>query len=225
MLKPKKKLTRKEIRRDPFLETIFTAQQWVKDRRKILSQIGTGLVVLILAAILLNNHRQQTHSLTATQLGQAILSMQNGDQENAEYILQLLVDEHGNTPDGLRATYLLGKLFYEEGKPDDALPLLRTYLDSGDNEIMLCNAAVLAAHILVAQGDLTAASEILQSAREDMSIADNRYRLDLELARVLEESPTTMEEARRVVDPLVNGRDVPVVIRRQAEEIYGRSLS
>ncbi|NOZ75347.1 MAG: tetratricopeptide repeat protein [FCB group bacterium] len=225
MLKPKKKLRRKEIKKDPLLETIYEAQQWLKDRRKLLSQVGTGLVILIIALVFLTSQRSQTHETTATQLGQALVALQNNDSENAKYILQLLVDEHGNTQDGIRAQYLLGKLHYDEGDFDAALPYIEAFLKSGDNEIMLTNAAILSADIYLSQDNLTKAEEAIKRISKVAEMSSDRYRLTLELARIYASTDDEKSKVKSLLDPLIEDQKTPVAIKRQAEELIGRAMS
>ncbi len=225
MLKPKKKITKKEIKRDPLLETLYEIQQWVAERKKLLTQAGTGLIILILAILILSNQRAKTHAQTATQFGQAMVALQNDDRENAEYLLQLLVDEHGKTQDGIRAKYLLGKLYYDEGNTEKALPLVEAYLNSGENEIMLTNAAILAAHLHASKGQRDDAVRILKKVNRQVDQSTNRYRLTLELARLYSTSEKDKSKVEPLLNPLIESNDTPAVVKRQAEEMIGRAMS
>ena len=48
MLKPKKRITKKEIQRDPFLESINKAQNHLQDRRSNYMKIALGLIVVLI---------------------------------------------------------------------------------------------------------------------------------------------------------------------------------
>ena len=48
MLRPKKKITRKEIQRDPFLESVDQAQAHLEDNRSLYLKIGIGLIAVLL---------------------------------------------------------------------------------------------------------------------------------------------------------------------------------
>lgn len=225
MLKPKKKITRKEIKKDPLLETIYEAQQWVKDHRKLLSQIGTGLVILIVALFFLNNQRTKTHDTTATELGQAIVALQNNDSENAKYMLQLLVDEHGRTRDGIRAQYLLGKLYYDEGDLETAVPYIENYIKSGENEIMLTNAAIISSDIHLFHGETAKAEKALEKVSRAVEMPSSRYRLTLELARIYASMDDEKQKVEPLLNPLIDSQDTPAAIKRKAEELIGRAMS
>ena len=51
MLKPKRKITRDQIKNDSFVETIFDIRSYVMDNSKLLSRIGGGFVVLLLLIV------------------------------------------------------------------------------------------------------------------------------------------------------------------------------
>ena len=48
MLKPKRKITRDQIKNDSFVETIFDIRSYVMDNSKLLSRIGVVFVVLLI---------------------------------------------------------------------------------------------------------------------------------------------------------------------------------
>ena len=79
MLKPKRKITRDQIKNDSFVETIFDIRSYVMDNSKLLSRIGGGFVVLLLLIVFLgqsskNNKREAEFLLT-----QSNVYLDNGD--------------------------------------------------------------------------------------------------------------------------------------------------
>ena len=44
-LKPRKKITRKEIKTDPVLESVANTYSFIQDKQKILVQIGIGIAI------------------------------------------------------------------------------------------------------------------------------------------------------------------------------------
>ena len=52
MLRPKKKITRKEIQRDPFLESVDQAQAHLEDNRSLYLKIGIGLIAVLLLSLI-----------------------------------------------------------------------------------------------------------------------------------------------------------------------------
>ena len=56
MLRPKKKITKKEIKRDPFLETVDQAQAHIEENRSKYLQVGIGIVALIIGLNVISNN-------------------------------------------------------------------------------------------------------------------------------------------------------------------------
>ena len=140
MLKPKRKITRDQIKNDSFVETIFDIRSYVMDNSYLLSRIGGGLVVLLLIIVFLgqsskNNKREAEFLLT-----QSNVYLDNGDSQNAKIILQELVDEYGSTESGRLGGYHLAQLYMKNNDKESALPLLLNYSKKGENPFLLTSA-------------------------------------------------------------------------------------
>ena len=140
MLKPKRKITRDQIKNDSFVETIFDIRSYVMDNSKLLSRIGGGFVVLLLIIVFLgqsskNNKREAEFLLT-----QSNVYLDNGDSQNAKIILQELVDEYGNTESGRLGGYHLAQLYLKNNEKESALSLLLKYSKKGENLFLLTSA-------------------------------------------------------------------------------------
>ena len=53
MLRPKKKITRKELKKDPVLEKISQIENLVRNQRKLFTYLSIGIIAAILLTILL----------------------------------------------------------------------------------------------------------------------------------------------------------------------------
>ncbi len=51
MLKPKRKITIKEIKQDPLLETIFKGQQYFNENKRLITRIGGGILLVVTVLI------------------------------------------------------------------------------------------------------------------------------------------------------------------------------
>ena len=45
MLKPRKKITRKEIKKDPVLEKVANTYSFIQNKQKVLTRIGIGVAI------------------------------------------------------------------------------------------------------------------------------------------------------------------------------------
>ena len=140
MLKPKRKITRDELKKDSFVESVFELRSYLKDNLTILSRIGGGLVLIIALAIFFgqssrNNFREAEFLLT-----QSSLYLDNGDTQNAKILLQELTDEYSGTEPGRLGSYYLAQLHLKSNNSESALPLLLNYSKKGENSFLLSSA-------------------------------------------------------------------------------------
>ena len=95
MLKPKRKTTKEEIKKDSFVETVFNFRVLLKENSQILirsvSVVGALIVIIILFSRINENNKNEAELL----LTKSSLYRDNGDSQNAKIYLQELVDESG----------------------------------------------------------------------------------------------------------------------------------
>ena len=110
MLKPKRKTTKEEIKKDSFVETVFNFRVFLKENSQILirsvSVVGALIVIIILFSRINENNKNEAELL----LTKSSLYRNNGDSQNAKIYLQELVDEYGSTESGRIGGYNLAKL-------------------------------------------------------------------------------------------------------------------
>ena len=69
MLKPKRKITRKEIKKDPFLESIDKLENNFKQNKKTYLNIAIGLIASVLVINILLNKQSQKNIDSNSDLG------------------------------------------------------------------------------------------------------------------------------------------------------------
>ena len=105
MLKPKKKITRKDIQRDSFLETIDKAQAHLENSRSSYVKIGIGIIIAIIAFNIYSDKNSQNDSSADA------LSLD--DNENAKFQFETIINEFSSTKSAKLAKYYLGKMKYD----------------------------------------------------------------------------------------------------------------
>jgi len=129
MLKPQKKIRKREIKQDPLITWYVDTQKWYESHRKLVSYAATGLVVLIIAGWIYINNKQQAEVNATTALGKIIRYYDQGQYELAingipqENIrgLQSIVDEYDGTSSGEKAQFYLANAYYDQKLYDKAL--------------------------------------------------------------------------------------------------------
>ena len=121
MLKPRKKLTRKEIKEDP-LVTYYV--QFQKFLRKYNQQINVGLiaiVVIIAGGIFLTRSQKGSEIKAASQLAMAEMPFYAQKYDRAILELTPIVDTYSGTKAGVRAAFYLATAYFEQNDYEKAL--------------------------------------------------------------------------------------------------------
>ena len=162
MLKPKRKISKQEIKKDPFLEFINNAQQWFQDKKKIIYQVVFGVITVITVIYFLNNNRIKSGTAGEALLGKALLSQDIGDVENAKFQLHILVDDYDGTKAGVEGKYYLGKMALDDGDTETASEYLNEYVKKGNNAILMTTAYKILAEVATKNINSEEAEEYLQ---------------------------------------------------------------
>ncbi|MEX2191501.1 MAG: tetratricopeptide repeat protein [Bacteroidota bacterium] len=129
MLKPKKKITKREMKQDKLVTTYFEAQSWFESNRKRVSSLFFSLLVVGIAIWFYYNNRSTQNLAATADLGRIIryydagnfqIAVYGSPQENMRG-LQQIVDEYGGTESGEFATFYLANAYFAIGDYDKAL--------------------------------------------------------------------------------------------------------
>ncbi len=221
MLKPRKKITKKEIKKDPLLETIYNIETRLRENRRTYLRIVVGIIVLLVVVITLNNRRLKAFEASETLLGEALVSLEIGDLDNARYQLEELIDEYGNTDSGIQGYYFWGKFNYEQQDYEAANNALSTFVAESSNKLLLPAAHRMLAEIYRREGDDAKVEEHLRQAIKTSEIQSVKQNNQLDLAIYLMEKNKT-DEALAIVDKVLESEELGDIIRQNAEKLLGR---
>jgi tetratricopeptide (TPR) repeat protein len=129
MLRPQKKITKREIKKDPLITWYAEAREWFENHQKLLSYVGLGVLALAVAGWVYYNNKTQAENNATTDLGKVLTYYDKGQYELAvsgvpqENIrgLQSIVDEYDGTSSGEKAQFLLANAYYNLKQYDKAL--------------------------------------------------------------------------------------------------------
>lgn len=130
MLKAQKKLTKKEIKEDKFVEAAMKARAYAEDNYKQVSLITAGVFILFLLIIGYNYVHTQTSERSTTLLGQAQLEYQNMNYTKARALLDRLEAEYGGTDAADQGLLLLANLNYQQDKITEAADSYQAFTDN-----------------------------------------------------------------------------------------------
>ena len=144
MLKPKKKLTKKELKHDPLLDTLEKGKEFYEENSK---QIMTG-VVAFLAIIVLAwgwmNSMEATKNEAMLADTKATLAVMGGIDDNVLAELERVVDEYSGKSVIAQSTYQLGVARLKADDLSGAKDLFTTLANGSDKQLSIAGKLKLA---------------------------------------------------------------------------------
>jgi predicted Zn-dependent protease len=221
MLKPKRKISRQEIKKDPFLEFINNAQNWFRDKKKLIYQVAFGVIAVVAVIYFLGNDRINSGKEGEALLGKALLSQDIGDLENAKFQLQTLIDEYDGTKAGIEGKYYLGKLSFDNSEIEIASGYLNEYVKKGKNVILMTTAYKILAEIAIMNNNSEETEKYLQKGLKFAENTVYHQEISLLLANQYFENGK-INKAKKIVDDILQQENILFSIKKNAEELQGR---
>ncbi len=221
MLKPKRKISKQDIKKDPFLEFINDSQKWLQKRKKIIYQVIFGIVAVVLVVYFLSNNRSSSNLASESLLGKAMLAQDMGDLENAKFQLQTLVDDYSGTMAGNQGNYYLGKMSFDDGEIEFATEYLKEFVKRGDNAILMSTAYKILSEISLQNKNNKEAEEYLQKGVKFSEGTVYEQEMSLLLANQLFTNGK-IDKANRIIDEILKQENILFTVRKSAEELQGR---
>ena len=220
MLKPKPKFTKKEMKKDPLLETINTGFEKYNKHKSMIFRAGIGIIALIVIIVFLSTRQGSQQKPADILLGNALVSMDTGDIENAQFQFELLTDEHGSTRSGKTSNYYLGSIHFDKGDYDNAKTYLERFINSASENILLSSGHFMLSNIYKRESNQDKEEKHLELAVKFSSIPHNRHSLELALAELYVDKGTK-EMAMEIVQKILNLKNISSSNKKKAEELSG----
>ena len=221
MLKPKRKITRKEIKKDPLLETIDSVEAKFEKNKKTYGNLAILVVLVLIGGYVFSNNQKQNKIDSNSALGMAMVAYSNMDYENAKFQFESIRSNFGNTISANLSSYFLGKIAFEKGDFVNSLLHLNDFLKYSDNDdILVCGAIKLMTEISLKNNDSEEALKNLNKAKNYNF--SNSLTLDLELMKVA--IFTIMDDSKSgkvILEEINDQKNLPPHIKQRVEELYG----
>ncbi|NQV15233.1 tetratricopeptide repeat protein [bacterium] len=177
MLTPKKKLTKKELKRDPLLDSLEKGKEFYeKYSNQIVSAIGALVVILLLGWGWMNS-RETTNNEAMLANTKATIAAAAGLDENVVAELEKIVDEYGSNSNVTQSLFQLGIAKINDGDYDGAKELF-TRLASNSDELTKRAGKLKLAYINEKQSNyVEAASRYMEVAALDAGIVSKYAKL------------------------------------------------
>ena len=222
MLKPRRKIIKKELKKDPYIDFLSKVKNNVDENKKLYMRLVLGTVVIITALLFFRNNLQNSKDAGAESLGKALVTLASGDLDNATLQVEFIADEYDNNEAGTLAKYYLARAHFND---KDYLAAY-SYLNQIANEnFKLAQFPVsiykMLGFIALEDGDQAAAMDYYEQALEKSKIVQQEQSITLDLADVLlkmGDFGRSLELVQKVLDEA----DPRTPVNNRAEELIGR---
>ena len=220
MLKPQRKIIRKEIKRDPFLETIDKIEYNFEQNRKTYLYIALGLIAVIISANFLLNKQSQKDIDSNSALGIALVAFDNEDYENAKFQFETILSDFSGTNSSNIANYYLGKISFENNDLTKAESYLNEYLNNSEPDILIPGTIKILSNIALKNNEFEKAIKLLDRGLRlglDNNIS-NEFKL-LKVSILIEQDK--IEIAQNILNEILLEKKLPIHLKQHSEELIG----
>ena len=220
MLKPQRKITRKEIKRDPFLETIDKIEYNFEQNKKTYLNIALGLIAVIISVNVLLNKQGQKDIDSNSALGIALVAFDNQDYENAKFQFETIVSDFSGTNSSNIANYYLGKISFENNELIKAESYLNEYLNNSEPDILIPGTIKILSNIALKNNEFDKAIKLLDRGLRlglDNNIS-NEFKL-LKVSILIEQDK--VEIAQYILNEILLEKKLPIHLKQRSEELIG----
>ncbi|MDP6340036.1 MAG: tetratricopeptide repeat protein [Candidatus Marinimicrobia bacterium] len=223
MLKPKRKITKKEIQRDPFLEGIFSLKEHLNEKKQLYTRSIIGIIAVMLAVWLYTNNQSVNREAAENIISKAMVYIDLDDHENAMIHLREVIDEYGSTPAGRVASYYLGRIYFDKNEYEMALPHFERYANKGKNPLLFSSTYRALVEIYKVNNDLTNAIKYQKMATENANSKEERAWTSLGLAE-LSLANGNKQDAQNLVNGVLEEFENNFELKQKADEITGKII-
>lgn len=137
-----KKLTKKQLKEDKFVESIFSLRSSIIQNQKPLAIGGICIVLVILIIFLSFKIKASKNQEALTLFGKGMMELQSGKYSNAIQNFQKVYENYSGSKSAPKALFFTGNIYYKLGNYKLAIQTYKTYLNKYNSTEFL-NASIL----------------------------------------------------------------------------------
>jgi len=220
MLKPKRKITKKEIKRDPFLETVDKIEYNFQKNKGVYVKIIIGIVAIFIFINHLININNQKNIDSKAALGIALVAFEKGDYESAKFQFENIISEFNNTESFYISNYYLGKIAYEDNRLLIARDYLVKYYKKPEPDIFLTGAVKMLSKIAIHENNKEKAISLLDQVIKKVDSKIVKVELEIYKANLLI-SIGDNSIAVMILEDLLKNKDISSANKSEVQELLG----
>ena len=223
MLKPRKKITRAELKRDPLMDTLYRMRQFWTAHQRRLTSYGGGLALVVVLSLIIGQWRSGKNDEAATVAGIATMDFGQGRYSAVIDQITPALDEFGGLPAFGNAVFLLARSELLAGDSLLARRHFELFLDDYDeNAVLVAGAWTGLGVIAEGLGEFAEAGEHYRKASKAAPTRSLRQGNTLFAGRslILAGQPA---QALKLLRPLLNEADLDLRTSNQALTLRARA--
>jgi len=165
MLKPKKRLTKQELKEDKFVKTTLQVKNYVDQNYRQVMTVILSIFAVIVLIILYTQLSGESEKEARGQLGIAQIEYNNENYDKARTRLHRLIEEYGGTAEADQGRLILANIYYIEQDYENAEKYFYEFIDNytGSNILLASGYAGFAACLEIKK-EFTEAAEYYEKA-------------------------------------------------------------
>jgi TolA-binding protein len=112
---------KQEMRQDPFLDFLGNAKVFIDKNSNAITIGAIAVCVLLAAGWGYQYFRKSGEAKAQDSFGKAMVAYQSGDEARAVDAFRAVIDNNKNSPQASYSAFVLGNLFLQQGKFDEAI--------------------------------------------------------------------------------------------------------
>lgn len=169
MLKPRKRLTKRQIKQDKFVTYYFKTQEFISQNSRYVIWGVSALAAIIIVSFIYSRKQLEREQNAVVELARARIEYFSQNYEAAVSILNNLVESYGDTESGKEGTYFLANTYFNQHSYDRAEELFKQYLNKDGDLVLEAAALAGVAACYEEKGNLDEAARTYQEAAEKYS--------------------------------------------------------
>lgn len=222
MLKPKRKTFRKEMERDPFLDSLLSAKSFIdQNKKRYIKIFGFGITAMLVFLLYLQN-QVSNQDAAESLLSKGMMYLEQGDEQNAMIHFQNLVDEYGSTSAGETAGYYIGRIHFDQSEFELAQPYFENFISDGKNRLLKGTASQVLANIYLKKGELVKAIDYQKKAVKNAFSDVESANASIRLAKLYKNNGK-IEEAAKILNGLLDEHKSNFEVHQRIDEALGQT--
>ncbi len=179
MLKPKKKITKKELKQDKFVLFTLKARDFIDENAKLLVRVGIGVLIVIILASFYIRSKRNANTEANEMLGEAQMALNQNNTTQADTLLKDLVKNYDGVTAAGQGCYLLARSYWQKSDYANAKIYFKKYVDEYADDDLLTSASLAGyGDCLMQEGNVKEAADYYEKAgnvNKDLPMAPSYF--------------------------------------------------